>query len=263
VVLEVDFVEHIRRESTRFAACLASADRSDRVPSCPDWTAADLLWHLTEVQLFWGAIVRERLDDPDAAEAAKPERPDDYQALLALFEQATAALIDAVTTTPGETPVWTWAADRSVNFVRRRQAHEALIHRVDAELVIGDPTAIDPDLATDGVDEALAVMHGDLPPWSTFTPDGTTGVVEANDRQRAWSLAFGRFAGTSPNTGNVYDMDTLVVDGAEHAPAFTVRGTAADLDAWFWGRAPLERLEVDGDRNAFARLQQIVDRGVQ
>jgi uncharacterized protein (TIGR03083 family) len=263
MVAELDYVEHIRRESDRFGACFASAHRSDRVPSCPDWTADDLLWHLTEVQLFWGAIVRDRLDDPDAAEAAKPERPGDLQALLSLFEHATAALIDAFATTPGETEVWTWSPDHSVNFVRRRQAHEALIHRLDAELVIGDLTDIDPDLAFDGVDEVLAIVHGDLPPWATFSPDGTTGLVEAQGTGRAWSLTFGRFSGTSPNTGKTYDMDTfIVVDRAEHVPSFTVRGSAGDLDAWLWGRRPVDRLAVDGDRDAFTRLEQIVSRGV-
>jgi uncharacterized protein (TIGR03083 family) len=263
MVAELDFVEHIRRESARFAACLAGADRSARVPTCPDWAADELLWHLTEVQLFWGAIVRDRLDDPDGAEAAKPARPDDFEGLLALFGQATAALLEAITSTPGDTEVWTWADDHSVNFVRRRQAHEALIHRLDAELVAADPTPVDRDLASDGVDEVLATMHGDLPSWATFTPDGTTGTVETTDTDLTWSLGFGRFSGTSPNTGTVYDMDTIVVDGTGDEPAFTARGNAAELDAWLWGRGPVAGLLVDGDHNAFTRLEQIVARGIE
>jgi uncharacterized protein (TIGR03083 family) len=260
---ELDYVEHIRRESARFAACLGRVDRSTRVPTCPDWAADDLLWHLTEVQLFWGAIVRDRLDDPDRAEAAKPARPDDFDGLLALFGQATAALLDAITTTPGETEVWTWADDHSVNFVRRRQAHEALIHRLDAELVAADQTAVDRDLASDGVDEVLTIVHSDLPSWATFIPDGTTGTVETTDTDRTWTLAFGRFSGTSPNTGKVYDMDTVVVDGAPHEPAFIARGNATALDAWLWGRGPVASLHVDGDSSAFTRLEQIVSRGVE
>ena len=263
MVAELDFVEHIRRESARFAACLAGTDRSARVPTCPAWSADDLLWHLTEVQLFWGAIVRDRLDDPDRAEDSKPARPDDFDGLLARFGQATAALLEAITTTPGDTEVWTWSDDHSVNFVRRRQAHEALIHRLDAELVASDPTPMDRDLASDGVDEVLATMLGDLPSWATFTPDGTTGAVETIDTYRTWSLVFGRFSGTSPNTGNIYDMDTIVVDGAGDEPAFTARGSAAELDAWLWGRGPVGGLLLDGDRHAFTRLEQIVSRGIE
>lgn len=259
----LDYLTYIRTESARFGVCLAGADPTARVPSCPDWNAADLLWHLTEVQLFWGTIVRDRLTDPDAAEAAKPDRPDDFVALLALFERATAELIDALTTTPGETEVWTWAADHSVDFVRRRQAHEALVHRLDAELVVDDMSELDRDLASDGVDEVLTLVHGDLPGWAMFTPEDITGAIEASDTRASWRVAFGRFVGTGPDSGKLYDMDAIrVVATAEHDASFTARGNAADLDAWLWGRAPVERLEVDGDRDAFARLEQIVARGV-
>lgn len=263
MVAELDYVEHIRRESARFSACLATADRSARVPTCPDWSADDLLWHLTEVQLFWGTVVRDRLQDPDPAEAAKPARPDDFGDLLALFGTATAALIDTLTTTAGDTEVWTWDDDHSVDFVSRRQAHEALIHRLDAELVVGDPTAIDRDLASDGVDEALTIMYGEVPAWATFTPDGTGGAVATSDTDAAWSLAFGRFLGTGPDSGKLYDMDSIaVVERLESEPAFALQGNAADLDSWLWGRAPVERLALDGDRDAFTRFEQIVSRGV-
>ena len=69
---QIDYLEAIRRESARFAECMSRVAATAPVPSCPDWSAADLLWHLTEVQLFWAIIVRDRLDDPAAAEAGKP-----------------------------------------------------------------------------------------------------------------------------------------------------------------------------------------------
>jgi uncharacterized protein (TIGR03083 family) len=262
---KLDYFAHIRRESARFAGCLATADRSARVPTCPDWDAADLLWHLTEVQLFWGAIVRERLSDPDAAEAAKPERPDDFRALLTLFDQATVALLDALASTPGRTEVWTWAGDHSVDFVLRRQAHEALIHRLDAELVVGDPTLVDRDLASDGVDEALTIMFGEVPSWGAFTPDGTHGAIATTDTLAEWTIEFGRFVGTGPDSGNRYDLDSFVVidRGTGLEPVFTARGKAADLDAWLWGRGPVSAIGVDGDRDGFTRFEQIVARGVE
>jgi uncharacterized protein (TIGR03083 family) len=263
MVTDLDFIGHIRSESARFSAALAAADRSRRVESCPDWNAADLLWHLAEVQLFWATIVRDRLADPEPAEAEKPERPDDFDALRALFDDATVTLLDAVTNTSGDTEVWTWADDHSVDFVRRRQAHEALIHRLDAELLLGERTPFDRDLASDGVDEVLRIMHGELPSWATFTTDGTTGTVESTDTGTAWPLVLGRFVGTGPDSGKLYDLDSLVVtDAPAQPPAFTVRGSAADLDAWMWGRPTVEPLEIDGDRAAFARLEQIVQRGI-
>ena len=88
--------------------------------------------------------MQQRLDDPDPAEAAKPDRPEDYGALLALFDDASRGLLGALATTPDSTAVWTWAEDQTVGFIRRRQAHEALIHRLDAELVVGELTASTP-----------------------------------------------------------------------------------------------------------------------
>jgi hypothetical protein len=57
-----DLLAAVRSESDRFAGALAAADPTAPVPCCPDWTAADLTWHLTEVQLLWATVVRERLD---------------------------------------------------------------------------------------------------------------------------------------------------------------------------------------------------------
>jgi uncharacterized protein (TIGR03083 family) len=222
------------------------------------------LWHLTEVQLFWGIIVRDRLDDPDAAEAKKPPRPAEYEALQSLAHEATAQLLDALDTTPAQTRVWTWATDQTAGFVLRRQAHEALIHRLDAELTLGDVTPLDPALAADGVDEALRVMYGTAPAWGSLTPDGAPGRVETTDGSRGWEIGFGRFRGTSPNTGTVYDEDMLMVPPTPGAPAvFTVSGDAADLDRWLWGRGDLSTLHASGDEAALERLTAIIAAGVQ
>jgi uncharacterized protein (TIGR03083 family) len=262
--LRAGYLAHIEQESSRFIACLADADPAAPVPSCPEWTVDDLIWHLAEVQLFWGAIVRDRLDDPDAAEEGKPSRPEDHAALVALFGDATRQLLDALATTPPETEVWTWADDHTVAFVLRRQAHEALIHRMDAELVAGEVTELDAPLASDGVDEALTVMYGDVPAWSTFTVDDVGGWVEATDTGASWNVVFGRFSGTSPNTGKVYDDEIIsVVDALDGPPAFVLSGRAGDLDAWLWSRGPVDALTVTGDRTAFDRLAAVVATGVQ
>lgn len=44
-----------RSEALRTAA--AAAGFEARVPGCPDWSVADLVGHLGEVQLFWAADV--------------------------------------------------------------------------------------------------------------------------------------------------------------------------------------------------------------
>jgi uncharacterized protein (TIGR03083 family) len=261
--VEVDYLEAIRRESARFSDCLARVSPTSPVPSCPGWTAADLLWHLTEVQLFWGFIVRDRLDDPEAAETQKPPRPAEYAALQSLAHEATAQLLDALDATPAPTALWTWATEQTAGFVLRRQAHEALIHRLDAELTVGDVTPLDPVLAADGVDEALRIMYGTAPAWGSVTPDGASGRVEATDASRVWDIGFARFRGTSPNTGKAYDEDVLTVPTPVTPAAFTVSGTAADLDRWLWGRGDLHDLKASGDADALERFTAIIASGVQ
>ncbi len=262
----LDYLTPLAVESERFGDLLAATDPAKPVPTCPEWSAVDLLWHLTEVQLFWGTIVRERLADPAEAVRQKPDRPTDLDSLLHLFATAGIALHDALSTTPPEIPVWTWADDRTVGFVRRRQAHEALIHRVDAELtagvVPGQGAPIDPTFATDGVDEALRVMFGEFDDWGAFTPDGSTVRVEATDTDASWTVAPGRFVGTSPDTGDEVDEPALTVVDAAATPAAVVRGESADVDCWLWGRLGPGQLDRSGDMEVLRRLQEVVDRGL-
>lgn len=259
----LDFTSFIRSESARFAEALAGVDPSARVPSCPDWDAGDLLWHLTEVQLFWAVIVRDRLSDPKAADDAKPARADTYAGLLDGFADATTQLLDALTV-PDDTTVWTWFDDdQSAGFVRRRQAHEALIHRLDAELTAGQVTGFDTALASDGVDEAMRVMFGGVPAWASFTATGGTGRIVASDTGAEWDFTLGTASGTDPRSGDAYTDEpclSLLDDLAD--PQFTVTGTARDLDAWLWNRPPLGELQVSGDEAGYGRLRTVIATGI-
>ena len=176
--LELDFLGAIRRESSRFTECLTRVSATVPVPSCPGWTAADLLWHLAEVQLFWGAIVSERLDNPEAAEAAKPPRPAAYEALQALARRATADLLETLASTPAPTKLWTWATDHTAGFVLRRQAHEALIHRLDAEMnkAAEELRFEEAALIRDEVAELRALLVRDPVDGSPVLPGATADV---------------------------------------------------------------------------------------
>jgi uncharacterized protein (TIGR03083 family) len=267
-----DYLAHLDAESERFGDLLADADLMQPVPSCPDWTAGDLFWHLTQVQWFWGSVVRERVADPDEVDATPPERPADLDSLCHLFATVSTGLHEALSDAAEDTPVWTWSADKTVGFVRRRQAHEALIHRLDAELATGrgpDQWApIDPALASDGVDEALRIMHG-IPEWGSWSPDGSTARIESTDTGMSWTVGLGRFEGTDPDDGTHDDVGAftvLDVEGpdADQDPDATVRGTAADLDCWLWGRprSSEEAIERTGDADVLRRVQEVLDQGI-
>jgi Mycothiol maleylpyruvate isomerase N-terminal domain len=71
----LDYLGHLARESARFAEAVGTVPPSAAVPTCPDWNADDLLWHLGEVQWFWGAIVRDGVTTDDQVEKLRAERP--------------------------------------------------------------------------------------------------------------------------------------------------------------------------------------------
>jgi uncharacterized protein (TIGR03083 family) len=265
------YLDHIRRESARFREVLTDCDPSARVPSCPDWDAADLLWHLAGVQLSWAKVVRHRPHSPEDTEIAdepEAERPESYAELLEAFDDFSHALVTELERADPEAEAWHWSGDNRVGTTYRRQAHEALIHRVDAELAAGVPvTPLDPALADDGVAEVLGVMYGGCPPWGTFTPTGPTISVTMTDTGTDLRVVLGKFNGTDPSSGNTYaDEDDIdLVDGGDE-PVATITGTANDLDTWLWKRDPQlvpggeagDRIRVEGDRLAVEKLETIL-----
>jgi len=262
----IDYLGHLARESAMFGHALDGAASDARVPTCPDWDADDLLWHLGEVQWFWGTVVREGVDAEGAGAVAQP-RPKPRAALMDFYLTASTDLGKALTSANPESHAWTWSDDKTVGFIIRRQAHEALIHRVDAELTAGQRRSLmDPQLSADGVDEALRIMYGgDLPAWGTFAPDGSRTVrVQATDTGDSWFVTLGRFSGTDPDDNKSYDQQAVQVariDPGGQAAA-TVRGTAADLDCWLWhrpGDAPPAR---SGDSDVLAAFDALLARGI-
>jgi len=260
---DLDYVVHLVRDSGRFAAAIREAPRDARVPTCPAWNADDLLWHLAEVQWFWGTVVRENLSG-EQAEELKPPRPADRAALLAFYDRASGDLAEVLAATAPESPAWTWSDDNTVGFIRRRQAHEALIHRIDAELTASDRTALDAELCADGVDEALRVMYGALPTWGTFTPDRPRTVrLRATDTGDSWFVTLGRFTGTDPE-GVPYDEPDIHVEDPDpgSVAAAEVAGAAADLDCWLWHRPPLSPPALSGDHEVLSGFESAIAPGI-
>ncbi len=260
---DLDYIAYLARESARFAEAIREARPGAAVPSCPDWNVDDLLWHLGEVQWFWGTVVRENATR-EQAEPRKPPRPDDRSALEAFFDRVSRDLLEILAARAPESPAWTWSDDQTVGFIRRRQAHEALIHRVDAELAAGRRTALDPRLGADGVDEALRVMYGALPAWGTFTPGGPEAVrLRATDTGDSWLVALGRFTGTDPD-GTSYDEPDIHAADTDSgaAAAAEVSGAAADLDCWLWHRPPITPVERSGDRQVLSQFEAAIAPGI-
>jgi uncharacterized protein (TIGR03083 family) len=128
-----------------------------RVEHCPDWSVADLVWHLTEVHWFWATIAEERLDAPPD-QSRRPERPDDT-VLVDAFAAGAARLTRVLREADQSATCWTWAPQRQdVAFITRHQVQEAAVHHWDAVNAlagVGGRLGIEDDVAVDCVEEFL------------------------------------------------------------------------------------------------------------
>lgn len=251
------YLELVASDATRFAEVLAATPVDARVPTCPDWQADDLLHHVGQVHHFWALVVSTRASTREEVDALTPlPRADDREALLESVAGARDRLLAALAEAPADDEVWTWMpSEHHVGFVQRRQAHEACIHRLDAELTAApdgsERTPLDPMLAADGVDEVLHLVAGALPPGADVDPDEDRRLrVVASDSGDTWLVTMTRVAVTED--GRPKASQGIAVAAADPAdgtvrPAAILSGTAEDLDCTLWNRPALGDLQRTGD----------------
>ena len=278
--MSIDSLTTIQQEADRLATVLAATDPAQRVPTCPDWTAADLLWHLTEVHEFWAAILASRAtaeEEVMAIEEAKAPRPAEQDVLSARREAATASLLAQLTARSDEESAWFWfSQEQTVGVTRRMQTHEATIHRVDAELTAGRPvTSISPEVAAAGLDHVLRVMwpagHEWIPDWASTTP--VAAIEIRPDGGAPQLLGISRWSGTRPRDGQEFDapVGRLLEEpaDAEGLPRATVSGSAISMNLWAWGRAQAldhladgpDAVKIHGDPEAIRQLEALIAEG--
>jgi uncharacterized protein (TIGR03083 family) len=223
-------------------ADLARAHLDAPVPGCPDWDVADLVGHLGGVYSWVWLVMQADGSKPDKS---RDPAPADRSELLDWFGDERSGAISALESKEPDHPAWTFVGPRNVGWWRRRQAMETAIHLYDVEAAAGRARVIDPDLASDGVDEFLTEF---LPRWLRHQPvAGLEGTLHLHctDTDGEWLVDF---------SGPEVDIRR------EHAKADTaVRGQASDLFAWVWNRIPLESdgLEVFGRRDAADALKEV------
>ncbi|QZY30560.1 maleylpyruvate isomerase family mycothiol-dependent enzyme [Nocardioides coralli] len=251
-----DYLRHLASESSRFREVLSSCEPSARVPGCPDWNAADLLWHLTEVQDFWAHVVTHRPKAPD--DYPDPKRPSGHTEMLAVFDERSRALQDALAAAEAPDEAWTWSTEQTVGFIMRRQALEALVHRVDAEQAAGAESPLDAALAADGVDEVLDVMYGGCPPWGSFSPLPHYLRLDITDTDEQVWVQLGRFSGDDAE-GTHHDEDDIhVVADPGVEPDAVISGAAAPLLTRLWRRGDGSEIHLAGDLKIVDHFRQVI-----
>ena len=184
-------------------------------------------------------------------------------ATLALLTDQTDALVTQLGRRADDEPAWSWfGTDQTVGFTRRMQVHEAVMHRIDAELAAGLPvTPIAPAVAEAGIVHALDVMFawwGTLPGFA-FVPSDSVVALTLTDTGRTILLRPGRWQGVG-QSGNSYD-EPGVLRVTDLAPDAGFAGTAEHVDRWLWGRG--DEPEADGDPAALDAVRAVQAVGIQ
>ena len=237
------YADAVHAEIARMADAARVVDPATPVPSCPDWTIAQLVRHTGTVHRWAARMVRDRAAerlDPTTIDLGLPEDPAAYPEWLAAGADPLVAVFAEA---DPEATMWAWGADQHVRFWPRRMLHETTIHRVDADLAAGTQPVVDRATATDGIDELLE----NLPTAVYFRPR----VAELRGE--------GESIGLRGPGGNDRWMIMLQPEGwewnrSEAEASVTVSGATDSLLLLLYGRRAVgdARLAVTGDERVLA-----------
>ena len=253
-----DLLRLMDERLTTFRAAVACAPSLDvRVPTCPAWTLFDLVEHLGVGRRKWAAIVAAGpADVPPARSVSEgaPTAPRKREALLAWLAASTQELLDALREAGPDRGCWTrWGDSQSpqtCGAVARHQLQEIAVHTYDAQVALGDPQPLPAETALDGVEEFQFTCCATTVAWP-HEPVVVDYHAAEGRSWRLWLSGDGARIGRLPAPGTL--PSTAAGEDPDPADA-SARGTASELVLAFYGRIPVDSLELDGDRRIFDQL---------
>jgi hypothetical protein len=178
------------------------------------------------VQSWARAAVR----DPAGRDVRAGDPPPNWDELLDWWDEQLTGLLDELA--EADQPAWMpfARAPRTTGAWARRQAHEAAIHRLDAEHArTGDagPNAVtallfDPDFAVDGIEELTTLMLPSIRRTDDAAAKGTV-LLQAADAGHTWTVRIEPGAPPETTRGGV-------------TGDLTIAGTADAVYRRLWGR---------------------------
>jgi uncharacterized protein (TIGR03083 family) len=229
-------------EENRLLAMLAvTADPDIPVPTCPGWTLRQLFRHVGRGDRWAATIVRtgQPADPREVADGKPPEG-----GLIEWLRGGPVAVIDAVAEVGPDRPVWTFTGAKPASWWIPRRLGEAMVHRADAALALGQDYAVDVERAAGGVSEWLDLLEArkteeaDAP-----LADGATLHLHATDARLG---AGGEWLVRGTSGGVVWEHGHGKGDVG-------VRGTAGDLLLALMRRRPSDSVETIGDVGVWDR----------
>jgi uncharacterized protein (TIGR03083 family) len=223
------------------------ADLSVIVPTCPDWTLAQLLRHVggnlraaeTAVRTET-AIVEPAKQVPEVAGPAD----DDPDALDAWLAEGAVRYADTLRRAGPDAQAQLWVFQQRTGFWARRAALDLVIHRADAAGTVNADYTVAPEVAADAIDELLELISdpqvaASSPGFAELRGPGKSIHLHATDTEAGLAAEWLIELGTDGFTWR---------RGHEKATV-ALRGPLADVLLVFYRRLPAdsERVEVLGD----------------
>ena len=226
-------------EIDRMARALGGLATDARVPTCPDWSVADLAEHIGTVHRWAMNMVAVLTPERIPSSTMDLGVPADPTDLPAWVRTGGGPLVETLRAADGAAPMWAWGSDQHARFWPRRMVHETTVHRADAEFAAGLDPQIDRSVAVDGVDEFLDnLSHAAYfaPRVKELVGSGARIAFRAHDANVTWTITLG--------------SDGFTWDHTAPAPTTSVEGTSGDLLLLFYGRRRRDedgRFDVAGD----------------
>jgi uncharacterized protein (TIGR03083 family) len=235
-----NYCDAVSLEIERIVDAVTGVDPATPVPTCPDWTVADLIEHVGGIHRWAERMVREQTPVRIPSRLIDLNLPPGKAEYPAWLAAGGPVLVDTLRQADPDASMWAWGADQHTRFWSRRMVFETAVHRTDAEQAVGRAASIDTNVAVDGIDELL----DNLPCAARFAPnvtelrgDGESLRFLAADTGHGWLIEL------HPD-GFSWRHDTSAVPAS-----VGLHGSAADLFMLLWRRLPLRspQFELSGD----------------
>ena len=130
----------LRTEGAAFRVAVVDADPDTPVPSCPEWTVADLVSHLGKAYQYIGEVVSRGAVDPPERRLRDQPGPPAGADLIAWWDERYQRLLSLLDGLDPELPAWNRAPQRKrVGFWQRHGVPEGgVVEGAAAQVGDGD-----------------------------------------------------------------------------------------------------------------------------
>jgi uncharacterized protein (TIGR03083 family) len=228
----------IRDDSKRIAACAEFGDLTAQVAACPGWDLRALVTHVGGVHR-WAAMAIGNGRQPAIVSTDMPDAAASGTELAVWMRAGAAALTDILALTPLDADSWhPFPLEQKAWVWSRRQAHETMMHRWDAEVTAYGSSGFEAEIAADGLQEFFELALPRVFVRERVAPPLQSLHVHCTDDE----LPAGAGDWIVWTEHGEYQLEAVHRKGDA-----ALRGTAQDLLLVLMGRADRAVLDVAGD----------------